>query len=467
MNTIPKTELCTFRKVLTKKGDIMKKVLIVLMAFAMSLSLCSCGFGDKAPAIMAKFFPSVAEEMISEFCEDLTAPSAPLAKTSFDVRENTLICRFDYTRNLTSADIEKIKTETEKLPSVLFEMMIAMREKCPVIENYIYEYYDISGALFHSVEASEEEYLTACESIKDIADEMFEKSQEKENLLFFSIESRGTALVLKSTQDYLENPTEEEIEKLKEYAYGNDRIFYAQTYNRYREYTPFLRAIIVEYYDKNGEFLCDLTVGADDPETLVVAYGETLNEEYGEEDVFIYGTDRCIHHSYKLAPSVTRESIPSYPFDDYIRDSYNDNVETLEGLKEECPEIDSYVVDIVYANGDLAYSTAVGFSKEKTHPDVEAYRSANAEYVAQNASSETFSCTLSAFKRSLVYDYKYRDLTDATPEQKETLVKTLEANRAAAEKAVDIIKSECPMIESIFYTYYETDGDVIATMEIE
>ncbi len=445
----------------------MKKFLLILTTLALSLSLCSCSFGDKVSTTLAKFVPSIAEDMISELCKNLTPPSAPLAKASFDIRENTLVCHFDYTRNLTSSEIEKIKAETEKLPAVLFEMMIAMQKKCPVIENYIYEYCDISGAVFHSVEASEEEYLTACESIKEIADEMFEKAQEKENLSFFSIESRGTALVFKSTQDYLENPTEEEIEKLKEYAHDNDRIFYAQTYNNYRKCTPFLRAIIVEYYDKNGEFLCDFTVGADDPETLVVAYGETLNEEYGEEDVFVYGADRCIHHSFKLAPSVTRESIPSYPFDDYIRDSYKDNVETLEVLKEECPEIDSYVIDFVYANGDLAYSTAVGFSKEQTHPDVEAYRSANAELVTKSSSTDTFTCTFSAFKRSLVYEYKYHNIYNSTPEQKETLRKELEANRAAAESAVDVIKSECPQVESVFYTYYETDGDVIATIEVE
>ena len=84
-----------------------------------------------------------------------------------------------------------------------------------------------------------------------------------------------------------------------------------------------------------------------------------------------------------------------------------------------------------------------------------------------SATTETMRCTLSARGDSVVFTYTYVDLFTSSEEQRTQFSTALEESRESLLQDLNSMRAVCPQIRSLIYEYCETDGDIIASIEID
>lgn len=101
------------------------------------------------------------------------------------------------------------------------------------------------------------------------------------------------------------------------------------------------------------------------------------------------------------------------------------------------------------------------YSNEATPQEISNYVDEN-KAQADKYSTDTMTCTMSARGNSVVYQYTYKKGEELTAGE---IDKSLDKFKSIEKSKLKTIQNECPLVKSMIYEYYDSNGDFIVSRE--
>ena len=313
------------------KGDIMKKILLILTAF---LLLCACSRKS-------------AEVAVSKYAKTLDyTHDVENTRVEITTKKTVIICKHYFINPISDEDAEELKNAgSAQLGPSLYEALLKMQTECSEVTALVYEYINNGEtiAAFGAQSEHREEVASFSEGVTDAYYPLL-SSDEAE----LKITSRSNALVYKYKLKSPISSFEEMISKRGLNAYKELLVMRAEC--------GYIDAIVCDFFSPEGEYLGDITALSYYDDLMVQAFVEIQKEEYdgdwqiddnvrmeieARDTSFVY---KYIHKNKPDTSNLDKHELKA------------ELEEWLTDMQKSCPEVSSVVYEYYTEDGTLHFS---------------------------------------------------------------------------------------------------------------